>query len=324
MVVNAQHIKGIPGRKTDVKNAEWIADLVRHGLVKASYIPNREQRELREMARYRQELIQERAQKLNRIQVVLEGCNIKLGSVITYISGKSGMSILKAIISVETDPVILSNLAVGNARNKLDELCRALHGRVQNHPRLMLNHQIAHIESVSDVISGLDDDTKNVLKRREIQALDAIPGIGIQSAERILAETDIDMKPFQNESKFSSWAGLTPECKESASEKLNTRIRKGNKYLKATLVECAHSAIRNKHSHLYTRYQRIATCRGGKRTLIAIAHTMLIAIYHILKEKKTYRDLGSEHYNDLNRDKLIKRNIQSLERLGVNVAIQPS
>lgn len=189
----------------------------------------------------------------------------------------------------------------------------------------MLNHQIAHIESVSDVISGLDDDIKKTeLMRWEIQALDVISRIGIQSAEHILAETGIDMKLFQNESKFSLWAGLTPECKESAGKKLSTRIRKGNKYLKATLVECVRSAIRNKQSHLYARYQRIAARRGGKRALIAIAHTRLIAIYHILKEKKTYRDLGSEHYNDLNRDKLIKRNIQSLERLGINVAIQPS
>lgn len=160
MIVNAQHIKGVPGRKTDVKDAEWIADLVRHGLVKASYIPNRGQRELREITRYRQELIEERAQELNRIQAVLEGCNIKLGSVITDISGKSGMTILKAIISGETNPVVLSNLAEGRAKNKLEEMNKALNGRVQDHQKLMLRHQLDHIDSLSSIISDLDEDIK--------------------------------------------------------------------------------------------------------------------------------------------------------------------
>lgn len=160
MIVNAQHIKGVPGRKADVKDAEWIADLVRHGLVKASYIPNREQRELREMTRYRQEMIEERARELNRIQAVLEGCNIKLGSVITDISGKSGMAILKAIISGETDPIVLSELAEGRARNKLQEMRRALQGRVLEHQQKMLEHQLVHMESLTSLISDLDEDIK--------------------------------------------------------------------------------------------------------------------------------------------------------------------
>lgn len=160
MIVNAQHIKEVPGCKTDVKDAEWIADLVRHGLVKASYIPNREQRELREMTRYRQEMIKERARELNRIQAVLEGCNIKLGSVITDISGKSGMAILKAIISGETDPIVLSELAEGRARNKLQEMRRALQGRVLEHQQKMLEHQLVHMESLTSLISDLDEDIK--------------------------------------------------------------------------------------------------------------------------------------------------------------------
>ena len=157
-----------------------------------------------------------------------------------------------------------------------------------------------------------------------IQALDQIPGIGRQSAERILAETGIEMEHFQNQSRFCSWAGHVPECKESAGKKMSTRIRKGNKYLKATLVECARSAIRNKESYLYSRYQRISARRGGKRAMIAIAHTILIAIYHILKEKKSYKDLSSNYYNHCNQEKLIKRNLHSLEKLGVTVVIQPS
>ncbi len=160
MVVNAQHIKGVPGRKTDVKDAEWIADLVRHGLVKASYIPNRDQRELREITRYRQEMMEERARELNRIQTVLEGCNIKLGNVITDISGKSGMAILKAIISGETDPAVLSDLAEGRARNKLQEMRRSLQGRISEHQRIMLRHQLGHIDSLTSLILDLDEDIK--------------------------------------------------------------------------------------------------------------------------------------------------------------------
>lgn len=154
--------------------------------------------------------------------------------------------------------------------------------------------------------------------------MDAIPGIGIRSAERILAETGVEMEHFENESRFSSWAGLVPECKESAGKKMSTKIRKGNKHLKSTLIECARSAIRNKTSYLYSRYQRIAARRGGKRALIAVAHTMLIAIYHILKEKIPYRDLGADHYSIVNQEKMIRRNLRSLEKLGVNVIVQPS
>ncbi len=153
--------------------------------------------------------------------------------------------------------------------------------------------------------------------------MDAIPGIGQKSAERILAETGVEMEHFQNESRFSSWAGLVPECKESAGKKMSSRIRKGNKYLKACLIECARAAIRNKQSYFYSRFQRIAARRGGKRALIAIAHTMLIAIYHILKEKVPYRDLGVDYYSDINKEKIIKRNLRSLEKLGVDVIIQP-
>lgn len=284
MVVNAQHIKGVPGRKTDVKDAEWIADLVRHGFVKASYIPNREQRELREITRYRQEFIEERTRELNRIQAVLEGCNIKLGSVITDISGKSGIAILKAIISGETNPTVLSDLAEGRARNKLPEMQRALQGRVLEHQRNLLKHQLRHIDSLTSFISDIDEDIKKKIDSINwaVEALDAIPGIGRQSAERILAETGVEMEHFQNESRFSSWAGLVPECKESASKKMSSRIRKGNKYLKACFIECARAAIRNKQSYFYSRYQRIAARREGKRALIAIAHTMLIAIPSII------------------------------------------
>jgi transposase len=324
VIVNAQHIKGVPGRKTDVKDAEWIADLVRHGLVKASYIPNREQRELREMTRYRQELIEERARELNRIQSVLEGCNLKLGSVLTDISGKSGITILNAIASGETNPVVLSQLAEGRARNKITELQRALHGSVHQHQRLMLKHQLEHIEVLSEIIRKIDSDIeeKTRFMNQQIELLDEVPGIGRKSAERLLAEIGIEMNQFKNQAHFSSWAGLVPECKESAGKKMNTRIRKGNKHVKSVLVECARSAIRNKKSFFYSRYQRIAARRGGKRALIAVAHSMLVAIYYILRDLQPYKELGHDYYDTCNREKIIQRNIRSLERLGVNVAIE--
>lgn len=180
IIVNAQHIKGVPSRKTDVKDAEWIADLVRHGLVKASFIPNREQRELREITRYRQELIEERARELNRIQMVLEGCNIKLGSVLTDVSGKSGIAILKAIVSGETDPYTLSQLAEGKAHNKSTELRQALRGSIQPHQQLMLKHQLEHIETLSEIIEDIDSDIEKKTKpmNRQIELLDEIPGVG--------------------------------------------------------------------------------------------------------------------------------------------------
>ena len=324
MIVNAQHIKGVPGRKTDVKDAELIADLVRHGLVKASFIPNREQRELREITRYRQELIEDRARELNRIQGVLEGCNLKLGSVLTDISGKSGIAILRAIVSGETDPVILSKFAKGKAKNKLAELQRALKGSIHPHQQLMLKHQLEHIETLSRIIEDLDSDIdeKTESMKKQIQLLDEIPGIGRKSAERLLAEIGTEMEQFKNQSHFSSWAGLVPECKESAGKKMSTRIRKGNKHVKSVLVECARSAIRNKKSYFYSRYQRIAARRGGNRALIAVAHSMLTAIYHVLKDLQPYKELGCDYYSTYNREKSIQRNIRSLERMGVTVVIK--
>ncbi|MCL2865062.1 MAG: IS110 family transposase [Lachnospiraceae bacterium] len=324
IIVNAQHIKGVPGRKTDMKDAEWIADLVRHGLVKASFIPNRKQRELREITRYRQELIGERARELNRIQAVLEGCNLKLGSVITDINGKSGIAILKAIVSGETDSIALSELAKGKARSKVAELQRALRGSVHLHQRLMLKHQLDHIEDLSKIIEDLDSDImeKTEFMNKQIQLLDEIPGIGRKSAERLLAEIGIEMGQFKNQSHFSSWAGLVPKCKESAGKKMSSRIRKGNKHVKAVLVECARSAVRNKKTYFYSRYQRIAARRGGKRALIAIAHSMLIAIYHILKNLQPYKELGCDYYSTFNQEKIIQKNIHSLERLGLKVQIE--
>ena len=249
IVVNAQHIKAVPGRKTDVKDAEWIADLLKHGLVKASYIPHREQRELREITRYRQEIVNERARELNRIQAVLEGANIKMASVITNIDGKTGLSILAAIIDGQTDPIQLSALGCKNlAAKKIPELQRALKGSIGEHQMHMLKYQIEHITFMSKLIAELDLEIKKKTAPSEeyIELLDELPGIARRSAEKILAETGIEMNQFRDAAHFASWAGLVPQCNESAGKKKSTRLRKGNKYLKETLVECARVAIRKK------------------------------------------------------------------------------
>lgn len=323
IVVNAQHIKAVPGRKTDVKDAEWIAELVRHGLVKSSFIPSREQRELREMVRYRNEIINERARELNRIQAVLEGANIKLCSVISDISGKSGIAILHALIDGKTDAQYLSTLVYGKLKEKIPQLQKALRGSVGVHQMQMLHLQMQHIDFLTNAISEMDEDIKKKTTDCEeyLVLLDEIPGIGRRSAERIIAETGVIMTQFSNADHFASWAGLVPGCNESAGKKKSSRIRKGNLFLKSTLVECAHSAIRHKESYFYAKYCKIAARRGGKRAIVAIAHSMALAIYHILLNKEHFADLGSEYYNTLNAEKIKQRNIQSLEKLGFSVSL---
>ena len=218
IVVNAQHIKAVPGRKTDVKDAEWIADLVRHGLVKASYVPNREQRELREMVRYRNEIVNERARELNRIQAVLEGANIKLASVVSDISCKSSMAMLRAIIQGTTDVEVLSGFAEGKLIHKIPELRKALKGSIRFHQMQMLKLQMEHIDFLTKSIEEMDEDIKKKTESMNeyIELIDEIPGIGRRNAERIIAETGIEMKQFRNADHFASWAGLVPGCNESA------------------------------------------------------------------------------------------------------------
>jgi len=290
LVVNAQFIKGVPGRKTDVKDAEWICDVTRHGLVKNSYIPSREDRELREITRYRQSLIEERSRELNRIQATLEGANIKLGSVVTDISGKTSMEILSAIADGNTNPQALSQLAKGSLINKKEVLEKALKGSLGAHQLIMIRHQVEHIKSLNLIISQLDEDIsqKTEEKANAIERLDEIPGIGKRTAERILAEIGFSMEQFPTSAHLCSWAGLVPCNNESAGKKKNTRLRKGNKYVKTVLIECALSAVRKKNCKFRDKYKAIASRRGGKRAAVAIAHKLLIIIYHMLKNNSHY------------------------------------
>jgi transposase len=322
-VVNAQHMKQVPGRKTDVKDAEWIADLLKHGLLKPSYIPNREQRELRELVRYRRSLIDERARESNRIQKVLEGANIKLGSVATDILGVSGRLMIRQFIDGETDPMIIAQLAKKTLRRKMDLLQRSLNGLIGSHQKFLLKSQLDHIEYLENQIKQLDVEIGDRLKenQEDLERLDSIPGIGIQTAQQIMAEIGPDMSRFKGSANLASWAGMAPGQNESAGKKKASRTRDGNKYLRSALVEAAASAIRKKDSYLAAKYQRLKRRRGTKKARVAIAHQILVIAYYLLTRKENYKELGSEQYNQQAIEAKKRRAINHLSSLGYEVTI---
>lgn len=324
-VVNAQHMKQVPGRKTDVKDSEWIADLLKHGLLKPSYIPNRDQRELRELVRYRRSLIEERAREANRIQKVLEGANIKLGSVATNILGVSGRSMIREMINGENNPEKLANLARSALKKRKTSLEQSLKGLIRHHQRLMLETQMNHIEFLESQISELDEEIKQRLNplTEEIELLDTIPGIGRRTAEQLLAEIGHDMTRFQSAAHLASWAGMAPGQNESAGKRRNTRTRDGNKYLRSALIESATSCVRKKESYLKAKYQRLARRRGKKKAIVAIAHQLLIIIYHILTKKEQYKELGADYYDKQKIESKKQQAINSLEKLGYEIQLVP-
>ena len=316
MVVNAAHMKALPGRKTDVKDAEWISDLLRHGLLKASFIPDREQRELREISRYRKSMVEERARELNRLQKMLEGANIKLDSVVKSINGKSSRRLLDQIIagrSLVGDEI--SALLHGKMRPKLDQIILAIDGFATPLQRRLLAQVVDHIDDMTRRISDLDTLILDYMKQYE-QAIAAIPGIARRSAETILAEIGIDMCRFPSAAHLCSWAGLCPGNNESAGKRYSGRITKGNQALKTALVECAKAARNVPGSFFSAQYQRISIRRGKNRATIAVAHSMLIAIYHVLRDGVPFVDLGSDFYAKFNREKKIAACLKRLHDLG--------
>ncbi|MGE5576459.1 MAG: IS110 family transposase [Syntrophothermus sp.] len=324
LVVNAQHIKAVPGRKTDVKDAEWIAMLLRHGLLRGSYIPDRSQRELRELTRYRRSLIEERAREVSRIQKVLEGGNIKLGDVATDVLGKSGREMLKAIISGKTNTNELTDMARGKLKKKREHLKQALDGLLGEHQRMMLATQLRHIEYLEQEIERLHTEIEKRMRPFElsIQAIDEIPGIGREAAEEILAEIGSDMDRFPNAAHISSWAGLCPGNNESAGKRKTGKTRKGNPHLRASLVRAARSAARTKGSYLSSLYNRLAGRRGGNRAAVAVAHALLVIIYHMLKKGTAYEDLGPNHFDQINKEAAVRRSVKHLETLGYKVILE--
>jgi transposase len=323
LVVNAQHMKSLPGRKTDVKDAEWIAQLLRHGLLKASFIPNRTQRELRELVRYRRSIIEERARQHNRIQKVLEGANIKLGSVVSDIMGVSAKDMLHAIAEGEDDPEKLSNLARRTMKKKKDELELALRGYVNPHQRLMLKTILTHIDFLTEQIELLDKEiAERVSKYQEdIERLDSIPGIATRMAEQILAEIGPDVgSQFPTAAHLCSWAALVPGHNESAGKRKSSRTKKGNKYLRSALTEAAQS-VRGSKNYLGALYRRTAGRKGKKRAAIIVAHAMLRIAYYLLTRKEMYVDLGEDYFDKQRQVSIVRHSVRRLENLGYTVTI---
>lgn len=326
LLVNAQHIKQVPGRKTDVKDAEWIAQLLQHGLLRGSFVPATPQRELRELTRQRRQLIQGRASVANRIQKVLEDANIKLGSVASDVLGVSGRDMLRALIAGRDDPEKLAELARRRLRAKIPELRLALHGRVTEHHRFLLRLLLEEVEQHEAWIARLTARIGEVLPSPFVEAvrrLATIPGIDERAAENILAEIGVDMAQFPSAGHLASWSGMCSGNRESAGKRQSGRTTKGNRWLRTTLVQVAWAASHTKATYLSAQYRRLAGRRGKKRALVALGHTILVIIYHVLKGHTTYRELGPDYFDRLETERLTRTLVRRLEHLGHKVTLQP-
>ena len=355
LLVNAQHVKRVPGRKTDVRDSEWLAELLLHGLLKASFIPPKPQRALRELTRYRTRLIQERARTVNRVQKLLEGATIKLASVVSDIQGVSAQAMLAQLVKGEQDAQVLAQLARGRLRNKIPELERALTGMVQPHHRFLLAQQLEHIDFLDEQIVEIGAEIGRLVEgmrappelpeasgtgasageeprtpepvtwEAAVNLLKTIPGVERQAAEMILAETGIDMRQFPTANHLAAWAGVAPGNHESGGKRYSGRTRKGNQQLQTTLVQAAWAAVRTKGTFLKARYHRLAARRGKKRAIVAIAHSILVSIWHMLSQGVVYKDLGADYFNQRNQEAKVGYLTRQLEKLTggtVQVAFQ--
>ena len=325
LVVNAAHIKAVPGRKTDVRDAEWIADLLCHGLLQASFVPSQPERELRELTRYRSALIRERASEVNRVQKVLEGANIKLASVASEVAGVSGLAILRALIAGEEDPTALAALARGRMRAKRDALEEALKGRMGAHQRFTLGVMLRHIGELDRNIEDVGAEIERRLAPLEpaIARLVTIPGIGRRTAETLLAEIGSDMRRFPNARHLASWAGMCPGNHESAGKRASGRTRKGSPCLRGALVDAAHAAGRTR-TYLGAQYHRLAARRGTKRAAVAVGHSLIIIAHAILARGTTFTDLGVNYFDERDREQVRRRLTRRLETLGYRVSVSPA
>jgi transposase len=324
LLVNAQHIKAVPGRKTDVKDSEWIAELLRFGLLKASFVPPKGQRELRELTRARSTFVRERANLVNRVQKVLESANIKLASVLTDVEGVSGRSMLKAIIAGTASAEEMAQLAQGRLKAKREALELALEGRVRPHHRFILQELLNQIESLDATLTKFDDQIEEYCRPFEaaVTRLDTIPGVARDTAEVIVAEIGIDMSRFPTADHLASWAGLAPGNNRSADKQLSSRTTQGNQALVTVLTQAAWAASHTKNTYLSAQYHRLATRRGRKRAIVAVAHSILIIAYHLIKNQETYRELGGDYFDKRNPQTVAKRLVRRLESLGYSVTLE--
>ena len=374
LLVNAQHLKAVPGRKTDVKDAQWIAELLQHGLLRASFVPPRPQRELRELTRYRTKLVEERARLVNRIQKVLEDSNVKLASVATDITGVSGRAILNALLAGQDDPERLSELARGRMRGKREQLAQAVQGTLGEHHRFLLRSQLRQLDFLDAQVAELDHEiarrlgvqadpedpdpkgsepanARNLAQTADlpteaaqsrkppkagqepgtrlsstevIRILDEVTGINGRIAQIVVAELGTHVDRFKSEAHLVSWVGLCPAAKISAGKRLSSRTGKGNRWLRQALIEAAHGAARSKGTFLGAYYQRLRKRMGHKKAIVALAHRILIIIYHLLKEQQSYRELGPDHADEQAAESSKRWAIRRLEQLGYHVTLQPA
>ena len=324
ILVNAAHIKNVPGRKTDVKDAEWIANCLKHGLLKASFVKPRDQRELCELVRYRVSMIEERAREYNRMDKVLQGANIKLTSVASSISTVSGMNMVRALCDGVENPTVLASMAKGKMRSKIDELERALNGLVAPHQKMILKAMLDHIDQLSRLINDLDAEIEKRMSQdvELIEALDGITGVGKITAQTIIAEIGTDMSRFPTADHLASWACMCPETKESAGKKKPGKTKKANTTLKKTLVQAGRAAANSKDTYLNAQYRRIAARRGANRAAVAVGHSILVICYHMIKDRTQYNDLGTDFFQNRNRESLIKQSIKRLQSLGLIVTVE--
>ncbi len=326
LLANARHIKAVPGRKTDVRDCEWLADLLRHGLLQPSFVPPRPQRELRELTRHRQALVRERTAVANRLQKTLEGANIKLAAVATDILGVSGRRMLDALVDGTTDAEALAELAKGALRRKLPQLQQALVGRVGAHQRFLIAQHLAHLDFLEEHLAQVSAEIADRLRpvKKILARLDTIPGIGQYVAEALVAEIGTDMTRFPSAAHLASWAGMCPGNDESAGKRRSGKTRKGNPWLRALLVQAAHAAARHKDTYLAALYGRLAARRGKKKAAVAVGHTILVIAYHMLRRGTEYQELGPRWFDERDRQAVERRLVRRLEALGNKVTLEPA
>ena len=355
VLVNAQHVKHVPGRKTDVQDAEWLAELLSYGLLKASFIPAKPQRELRDLTPgtrwVRRKLVEERARLVNRAQKVLEGANIKLASVATDVLGVSGRLMLEALVAGQRDPAELAELAKGRLRSKLPQLRQALSGVVDEHHCFLLAHQLAHIDFLDGEIEEMGQEIARRVEtmsqptppapatdetsaaaaaaattptwQAAVTLLDSAPGVDVKAAEAVLAEMGINMRQFPSPDHLAAWAGVAPGNNESGGKRRPSRSRRGNRALRTLLIQIAWAAVRTKGSYCQALYRRLAARRGKKRAIVAVAHHLVIAFHYMLDRQQPYHDLGADYFDQRNKQFKVDRLLHLLTKLGYAATIEP-
>jgi len=324
LVVNAKHIKNVPGRKTDRVDAQWIAKLLQVGLLRGSFVPPVGQRELRDLTRHRTNFVRERTNMVNRLQKVLETANIKLASVATDVMGVSGRAMLQAIIEGTSDATTMADLAKGRMRTKKDDLADALDGRVKDHHRFILAELLTQIDGINETIDRFNTEIEKLMApfKEGAALLATITGVGEVASQVIVSELGTDMSVFATDAHAAAWAGVAPGNHESAGKRGSGRVRQGNQTLRRTLIQCTHAAVKTKGTYLAAQYHRLAGRRGKKRAIMAVAHSILVSAYHMLKNKVTYQDLGGNYFDKLNRKGTTARLLQRLQDMGLTVTVQ--